>query len=360
MELLSKTEGYVVELFGVNINSQPLIIAEIGINHNGDVELAKKMIDAAAEAGADVVKFQTFSPERLYVEEFAKSKKIKFGDKEMSLWDFIDEVKLSWDDTKKLKEYAESRGIGFLSTPFSFEDADFLESIGVEAFKVASTDLTTYPFIEHIAKKGKPIILSTGTSTIGEIEEAVNIIKNTGNDKIVLLHCISIYPAPPETIYLKSIEILKNIFRLPVGFSDHTEGIHIPIAAITLGAQVIEKHFTIDRNLPGPDQAGSMTPDELRLLRKASDEIWKALGDGWKIMTEDEKNVSKMARRSIVAKKDIPEGEIISLENVTFKRPAMGVEAKYYQYLIGKKTKKNVRFDEILEWKHIEGGTENV
>ena len=343
-----------MELFGVNINERPLIIAEIGINHNGDVKLAKKMIDAAAEAGADVVKFQTFSPERLYVEEFAKSKKVKFGDKEMSLWDFIDEVKLSWDDTKMLKEYAESKGIGFLSTPFSFEDADFLESIGVEAFKVASTDLTTYPFIEHIAKKGKPIILSTGTSTIGEIEEAVNIIKNTGNDKIILLHCISIYPAPPETIYLKSMEILKNAFKLSVGFSDHTAGIHIPVAAIALGAQVIEKHFTIDKNLPGPDQAGSMTPDELRLLRKAADEVWKASGDGWKVMTEDEKNVAKMARRSIVAKKNISEGEVISLENVTFKRPALGVEAKYSKHFLEKRTRSSLKRDSYLNWSDVE------
>ena len=343
-----------MKLFGVNINERPLIIAEIGINHNGDVKLAKEMIDAAAEAGADVVKFQTFSPERLYVEDFAKNKRIKFGDKEISLWDFIDTVKLSWDDTKKLKEYAESKGVGFLSTPFSFEDADFLESIGVEAFKVASTDLTTYPFIEHIAKKGKTIILSTGTSTIGEIEEAVNIIKKTGNDKIVLLHCISIYPAPPETIYLKSMEILKNFFKLPVGFSDHTEGIHIPIAAIALGARVIEKHFTIDRSLPGPDQAGSMTPDELKLLRKAADEIWKAIGDGWKIMTEDEKNVAKMARRSIVAKRDISEGETISLENVTFKRPALGIEAKYFKHFIGKKNRNSLKSDSYLNWSDVE------
>ncbi|ADA66516.1 N-acylneuraminate-9-phosphate synthase [Thermotoga petrophila RKU-10] len=343
-----------MKLFGVDINERPLIIAEIGINHNGDVELAKKMIDAAAEAGADVVKFQTFSPERLYVEEFAKNKKIRLGNKEVVLWDFIDSVKLSWEDIKKLKEYAESKKVGFLSTPFSIEDADFLESIGVEAFKIASPDLTTYPFLEHIAKKGKPIILSTGTSTIGEIEEAVNIIKNTGNNKIILLHCVSTYPAPPEMVYLKSMKILKEVFRFPVGFSDHTVGIHIPIAAIALGAQVVEKHFTIDRNLPGPDQAVSMTPDELKILRKAADEIWKAIGDGWKVIKEDEKDVSKMTRRSIVAKRDIAEGEIISLENITFKRPALGIEAKHFYHLFGKKTRRSLKRDSYLNWSDVE------
>lgn len=340
-------------IFGTDVNTRPLIIAEIGVNHNGDVELAKEMIDAAKESGADVVKFQTFSPERLFVESFAKSRRIKFGDEEMTLWEFLKKVSLSWEDTEKLKEYAEKKGISFLSTPFSFEDADFLESIGVEAFKIASTDLSNYPFLEHIAKKGRPVILSSGTSTLAEIEKAINILKNH-NVNVVLLHCVSLYPADPEKIHLRSIQTLRKIFKVPVGFSDHTVGIHIPIAAITLGAQVIEKHFTIDRSLPGPDQACSMTPDELKLLRKAADEVWKALGKEWKEMSEEEMEVARTARRSIVSKDEIKKDEVITIEKVTFKRPGTGIEPEHISHIIGKTAKIDIKKDEIIRWEFLE------
>lgn len=343
-----------MRLFGVNLTERPLLIAEIGINHNGDSDLARKMIKAAAEAGADVVKFQAFAPEGLYVESWAKDKKVMFGDEELTLWDFIERVKLGWDEMKELKKYAEELGIGFLVTPFSFEDADFLDELGVEAFKIASTDLTNYEFLRHVARKGKPMIVSTGTSTMEEIAKAVRVIREEGNDNIILLHCISVYPAPPEAIYLDSIRILKEVFNLPVGYSDHTVGVHIPIAAIAFGSQVIEKHFTLDPNLPGPDQKGSMTPDELRILREAADEVWKAAKMGWKIIGEGEKRLLKVARRSVVASKDIKAGERIGLDNVTFKRPALGIGAKYFEMIYGRKVRRDIKKDEFIRWEDLE------
>lgn len=340
-------------LFGVDIRKRPLIVAEIGINHNGDVNLAKEMIDAAKESGADVVKFQVFSPERLFVESFAKSKQIKFDEENLTLWEFLEKVSLSWKEIEELKEYSEEKKIGFLATPFSFEDADFLESINIEAFKIASPDLSNYPFLEHIAKKRKPIILSSGTSTLAEIEKAINILRSF-NIPMVLLHCVSLYPVDPEKIHIKSIQTLKKIFGIPVGFSDHTLGVHIPIVAIALGAQVIEKHFTIDKSLPGPDQACSMTPNELKILRKAADEVWKALGKDWKDISEEELEVSKISRRSIVTKCEIKKGEVITSEKITFKRPGIGIEPGQLLYVIGKTAKFDIKKDEIIRWEFLE------
>ena len=341
-------------LFGVDITKRPMIIAEIGINHNGDVNLAKKMIEEAKKSGADVVKFQVFSPERLYVESWAKERKVVFGDEEMTLWDFIDKVKLSWDDLKALKKYAEDLGIGFLATPFSFEDADFLEEIGVQAYKIASMDLNNTPFLKYVARKEKPIILSTGMGSIGEIEEAVRAILNEGNDQIVILHCVSLYPPKPEQVHLRAIETLKRLFDFPIGFSDHTIGVHIPIAAIALGAQVIEKHFTLDKNLPGPDQKVSMTPEELKILRKAADEVWMALGRSWKVLTNEELEVARVARRSLVAKRYLKRGHILSEDDVVFKRPGNGIPPDEIRYVIGRKLKRDIPEDEIIAWEDLE------
>ncbi len=329
------------------------IIAEAGVNHNGSLELAKKLVDVAKEAGVDAVKFQTFKTEKV-VSKFAPKAEyqIKNTGNNESQYEMIKKLELTEEEFIELYKYTKEKGLIFLSTPFDFESADFLEDL-VPAYKISSTDLTNLPFLEYIAKKGKPIILSTGMATLGEIEEAVNTIKKY-NEDIILLHCITNYPADFEELNLRAIKTLKEAFKLPVGYSDHSLGIYAPIAAVTLGAIVIEKHFTIDKNLPGPDHKASLNPEELKEMVKAIRLTEKALGDGIKRPTFSEEKIKKVARKSLVANIDIPKGSIIKREMVTIKRPGIGIEPKYLDIVVGKMAKRDIKKDEVLKWGDLE------
>lgn len=331
------------------------LIAEAGVNHNGDVNLAKKLIDIAKEAGADAVKFQTFKAEDVATKnaEMAKYQKETIGSKE-SQYEMIKKLELSEGEFEELFLYAQKKGIIFLSTPFDKRSADFLNELGIPAFKIASGEITNFPLLKHIAKKGKPIILSTGMSTLGEVEEAVRVFQKEGIEEIILLHCVSSYPARVGEINLKAMETLKTAFKIPVGLSDHTLGITIPIAAVALGACVIEKHFTLNRKLLGPDHKASLQPKELKEMIKAIRDVEKSLGDGIKRVTSEEEENKKVMRRSIVAKIDIPAGGVITEEMVDIKRPSIGIEPKYIEEIIGARAKVNIKKDEAITWNKIE------
>jgi N-acetylneuraminate synthase/N,N'-diacetyllegionaminate synthase len=318
------------------------IVSEVGVNHNADIELAKELIKRAKEAGADAVKFQTYKAEHLVSRKHAEK-----------LYNVIKDLQLSYDDFLTLSALAKKEGITFLSTPFDEESVNFLDSLDVPAFKIASEEVTNHPFLRYIARKGKPIILSTGMSTLTEVAEAVDVLRGEGAEDIVLLHCVSNYPARVEDANLKAITTLKAAFHLPVGFSDHTEGISIPIAAVAFGACMIEKHFTLDKNLRGPDHKASLEPDELKSMIKAIKEVEAALGDGVKRCTKEEEETRIWARRSIVARVRIKKGERIEEEALTTKRPTIGILPKYMELLKGKKVYMDVEEDEVLLWEHI-------
>jgi N-acetylneuraminate synthase/N,N'-diacetyllegionaminate synthase len=325
------------------------IIAEAGVNHNGSVELAKELIDAAKDAGADAVKFQTFKAENVVIEKAEKAEYQKeTTDTEESQYEMIKKLELQENNFKELAEYAKKVGILFLSSPFDKGSVDLLDGMNVPVFKVASGEITNLPLLRHIAKKGKTIILSTGMSTLGEVEEALIVIRNEGIEEVILLHCVSNYPARMGDVNLRAMETLKHAFKIPVGFSDHTVGITAPIAAVALGACIIETHFTLDRNLPGPDHKASLEPDELKKMVKAIRDVEKALGDGIKKPTKEEEEIKKIARRSVVAKVDIPEGAIITEDMLEVKRPGTGIEPKYMEKVIGKRAKVNIYKDELI------------
>jgi N,N'-diacetyllegionaminate synthase len=330
-------------------SSPCFIIAEAGVNHNGDINLAIKLIDAAVNAGADAVKFQTFNTSDLVI---AGAKKAKYqqettGSQE-NQYEMLKKLEFKPEDFRKLSNYAHKKGILFLSTPFDEKSVDLLETLNVPAFKIPSGEITNLPLLQHIAHKKKPIILSTGMSVINEIKTAVSTLKKEGTRDIILLHCISSYPALPEDINLKFMATLKRVFRLPVGFSDHTTGIYVPAAAAAMGACVIEKHFTLDKNLPGPDHRASLEPGELKKMVTAIRIVEKALGNGKRRLTKEEKNIKKAARRSLVAVTDIPAGTIIKREMLGIKRPGNGIEPRLIDKVIGKKAKIAIKSDEIL------------
>lgn len=353
--------------------SKVLIIAEAGVNHNGSLELACKLVDVAKEAGADAVKFQIFKAENLVssLAEKAKYQEKKTGIAESQL-EMIKKLELSFDDFIKIKRYCDKKDILFLATPFDFESVDFLESI-VPLYKISSGEITNLPFLEYVAKKGKPIILSTGMANLGEIEEALTVILNTkrsyesrkpvtittGNytfPPLILLHCTSSYPPPPEEVNLLAIKTMQDVFKLPVGYSDHTLGTEISIAAVAMGASVIEKHFTLDRNLAGPDHKASLNPDELKAMVRAIRNVEKATGNGIKKPTKTEREIMKNTRRSLVATRDIQCGEIIKKEDIVIKRPGTGIPPKFIEIIIGKKLVRNIRKEEPFKWLHFKEG----
>ncbi len=338
-----------MKLFGVDINQRPLIIAEIGINHNGDMTLAKELISAAKENGADAVKFQNFTMEEFYVEKWAREKK----GWNSFLWEDLKKLELKEEQLAELKEYAEKTGIHFFSTPFSERDADILEKIGVEVYKVASMDINNTPFLQYLAGKGKPIIVSTGMSTLWEIDMGIQTLIDE-SATFAILYCVSLYPPTPEKVHLRSLKTLMSLYPdIPVGYSDHTLGIHAPIAAMAMGAKIIEKHFTLDKNLPGPDHRVSMTPDELKLLSQAAKELWTMLGKSWKQLSQEEKEIGKIAKRSIVLRKAKRKGETIRREDITFKRPGTGIPPYEVDKIVGRKVKHDLPPDHILKWSDL-------
>lgn len=329
------------------------IIAEGGVNHNGDITLAKKLIDISWEAGADAVKFQTFKTEKTVTKNAERAEYQKDATEDKSQYEMLKKLELTDKDFRELSDYAKKKGIIFLSSPFDKESVDLLDELNVPAFKIGSGEITNFPLLRYIAKKGKPIIISTGMSTLAEVEEALNVIKSEGIKDVILLHCVSNYPARIEDINLRVMKTLKQAFKVPVGFSDHALGITASIAAVALGACVIEKHFSLDKKLLGPDHKASLEPNELKEMIKAIRDVEKALGDGIKKPTKEEEEIKKVTRRSIVAKVDIPKGAIIKEEMLDIKRPGTGIEPKYVDFLLGKKARRHIKRDEILTWKII-------
>lgn len=345
----------VIEFDGRKIGKdQPVfIIAEAGVNHNGDIELAKQLVDKALKAGADAVKFQTFKVEDLVTKEteMADYQKENIGEKK-SQYDMIREVELDNEDFEELKRYCDDKGILFLSTPHTLEAADILESL-VPIYKVGSGDLTNLPFLENLAGKRKPIILSTGMGTLGEVEEAVECIRKIGNEELILLHCVTDYPVSIEDVNLRAMLTLRGSFKTIVGYSDHTLGITAPIAAVSMGASVIEKHFTLDKGMKGPDHKASLEPEEFEEMVDKIRELEKGLGDGIKRPTENEEKIKQVARKSIVAKEKISEGSVIDEDMLEIKRPGTGIKPKHLEKLIGKKVNCDIKKDELITWDMI-------
>ena len=330
------------------------IIAEAGVNHNGDINLAKRLIDIAKEAGADAVKFQTFKAKELVTADAGKAQYQKeTTDAKESQFEMLRKLELTESDFEELFNYAQKKGVISLSSPFDKRSVDLLDRLGVPAFKIPSGEITDFPLLRHIATKGKPIILSTGMATLGEIEEALEIVRKEGAEEIVLLHCVSCYPAKIEDTNLKAMDTLRYAFNLPVGLSDHSLGVSILVAAVALGACIIEKHFTLDKNLPGPDHRASLEPDELKEMVRAIRDVEKALGNGIKRPTVEEEENKKVGRRSIVARVDIPEGTIIAEEMLDAKRPGAGISPKYIALLVRRKAVSTIKKDELIKWGNL-------
>lgn len=331
------------------------IIAEAGVNHNGDINLAKKLIDSAKEAGADAVKFQSFKASRLVTASAEKADyQLKNTGCAENQYEMLRKLELSAEAHKYLKEYCDKVGIIFLSTPFDFESTDLLNSLNVPMYKISSGDLTNIPFLKYIAKRERPIILSTGMSDLGEIEEALTAIYSENNKDITLLHCTTSYPAPYQEVNLKAMLTIREAFKTAVGYSDHTEGIEIAIAAAAMGASVIEKHFTLDRRLHGPDHKASIEPDDLRRMVTSIRNVERAMGDGCKRIKLSEADVKKLVRKSVVAGCNIKKGSIISEEALALKRPADGIEPKFFHEIVGKIAKNDIMEDAPIKWCDIE------
>lgn len=327
------------------------IIAEAGVNHNGSLETAKKMVDAAVEAGADYIKFQTFQTEALVTAlcETADYQKENAG--ATSQEEMLKSLELGYDDFRELKNYCKEKGIGFLSTAFDEESIDFIASLNPDFMKVPSGELTNLPFLRKMASTGIPVIISTGMATPEEIAKALAPFRKAGynSDDIVLLHCTTQYPTPMEDVNLRAMKTVSDSFGHRSGYSDHTLGIEIPIAAATLGASIIEKHFTLSREMEGPDHKASLEPDELASMVKAVKNILVALGNGVKEVKESERQNIEAARRSIVAARNIRKGQIIAEEDLCAKRPAKGVSPMLWDKVVGSKAIRDFAPDELIE-----------
>ena len=334
------------------MKSKTIIIAEAGVNHNGDLALAKRMVLAAKEAGADYVKFQTAVPELVIstVAPKAEYQKETTGADESQL-EMCRKLHLPLSDYAGLKKYCDEVGIGFMSTPFDLVSIDCLAELGMDYWKIPSGEITNLPYLRKIASKGGKVILSTGMSTLTEVEAAVKILEKGGvkRDEIILLHCTTQYPTPFEAVNLRAMDSLATLGCRSVGYSDHTQGITVPIAAVALGASVIEKHFTLDRNLPGPDQKASLEPDELRQMVEAVRQVEAALGGTEKIVADVERPNIEVARKSIVAARPISKGEIFSEENITVKRPGSGISPMMWDSVIGRQAPDDFEADSLIK-----------
>lgn len=327
-----------------------IIIAEAGVNHNGSLKLAKQMVEEAAKAGADYIKFQTFHAEKLVTEHAAKAEYQRdTTDKQESQLEMLKKLELKNTDFIELKSYCNSIGIGFLSTPFDLESIVFLDKLGMDFWKIPSGEITNLPYLEQIAWTGKPVVMSTGMCEESEILDAVTILKDRKSGEITLLHCNTEYPTPYRDVNLKAMLTLEEHFKVKVGYSDHTKGIEIPIAAVALGAQVIEKHFTLSRDMEGPDHKASLEPIELTAMVSAIRHIEEAIGTGEKYPSISEKKNKTVARKSIVASCKIKKGEIFNQENLTVKRPGNGISPMNWYNIIGKKAIRDFEKDEQIE-----------
>lgn len=325
------------------------IIAEAGVNHNGSFELACKLVDAAKIAGVDCIKFQTFKSKNLVSHNAQKADYQKNTTGEGSQMDMLKKLELSYDEFLALKNYCDKVGICFLSTPFDFDSIHFLNSIDMPFWKIPSGEVTNLPYLVELAKTGKPVVMSTGMCDMDEIEAAINVLKNNGTKEIKLLHCNTEYPTPYEDVNLKAMQTIKDAFGYEVGYSDHTKGIEVPVAAVALGATVIEKHFTLDRNMEGPDHKASLEPNELAAMVSSIRHIEKVIGTGDKTPSPSEKKNISVARKSIVAAKKIKKREVLTEDNIIVKRPGTGISPMRWNEVLGTKAVRDFEEDELIE-----------
>ena len=338
--------------FEITKKSRPYIIAEIGSNHNGDMRLCKKIIDSAKKAGVDCVKFQYFNEKTVFSKKTYEDNYFVTDDyrnrNDYNLKDIVKKYSISINELKKMQKYCKSINLDFLVTPFSFKESDEIEKLGVESFKIASMDLNNYAFLEHVAKKNKTVILSTGLSSLSEIDKAVRTIENTGNKKLILLHCTSIYPLKSKDVNLKRIETLKKLYPYPIGFSDHSPGFEIALASVALGVCLIEKHFTLDKKMSGWDHHMSTDSTDMSNLVMSSKKVFLALGSNRILRVENRERVNSF-RRSIVASRNIKKGEKFKKNNLNFKRPGTGLPPEKINDIVGKVANRNISFDELIK-----------
>ena len=334
------------------MKNRTLIIAEAGVNHNGDLQLAKQLIDVAAEAGADLVKFQTFNADRQVTRTARKADyQAQITSRDESQHEMLRRLELTADMHKALIEHCASRGMGFFSTGFDLESVDLLRSLGQDHFKIPSGEITNLPYLRHVGQFGKAIIISTGMATLGEIEAAIDALETAGTprSRMTVLHCTTEYPTPMNEVNLRAMQSIQSALGVAVGYSDHTKGIEVAVAAVAMGATVIEKHFTLDRSLPGPDHQASLEPGELRAMVAAIRNIEMALGDGVKRLTPSEAKNKPVARKSIVARQAIKAGAIYSEQNTTTKRPGTGISPMRWDEVMGRAAPRDFAADELIE-----------
>ena len=327
------------------------IIAEIGVNHNGSVDLAKKMIKSASICGVDAVKFQTFVSEDLVTDNAKTAKYQENNTNENSQLEMLKKLELSFEDFHELKMYSEDCGVIFLSSPFDFKSVDLLEKLNISLYKLGSGELTNLELIDYVLKTNKPLILSTGMATLDEIKETYNHIKN--KDNLVILHCITGYPTSFEEANLNFIKTLQNELNVPIGFSDHSPGIELPIAAVALGACVVEKHFTLDKTLEGPDHKASLNTDEFKAMVSAIRNVEVAMGDGVRRFSKNEKEIKQVARKSIVLNEYVKKGSVLKREMLSIKRPGTGISPKYIDDVVGKTAIVDLIINHVLKWDDI-------
>ena len=324
-----------------------LIIAEAGVNHNGDVEMAKKLCKAAKDAGADVVKFQTWVTEKIITKNVEQAKyQVENTGNDESQFDMLKKLELTYDEFREVKAYCDEIGIMYASTADEQDSLDFLVELGIPFIKIGSGDIGNVSYLRYMGSKGLPVILSTGMSTLSDVETSLNALREGGAKDITVLHCTTNYPCPFDSVNLKAMDTLANAFNLPVGYSDHTVGIEIAVAAVARGAKVIEKHFTLDRNMEGPDHVASTEPDEFKRMVDAIRNVEIAMGTGIKQPVAEEKRISKVIFKKIVAKKDIPCGKVIEEDDICVKRNDIGLPASAWDIIVGTKAGKDFKSDE--------------
>ncbi len=334
----------------------PYILAEVGSNHNGDISLCRKLIDAAAEAGAHAVKFQSWTDKSLIAEE-EYERNVQYSDKKKhfgSLREMVTAYQFTADQHLEACAHCHSRKIAFCSTPFSVEEVDLLEKLDVPFFKIASMDVGHLALLRHVARKQRPVVISTGMATLSEIEQAVETVRAEGNDQIVLLHCVSIYPPDYEAIHLRNMATLQQAFDVPVGFSDHTLGTVIPLAAVALGACMIEKHFTLDQDMAGWDHAISANPDQLKTIVSESRNVFKSLGSRRRMVSPAEMEKRKKFRRSLVARCNLGRGHVLTEADLDAKRPGTAIAPDEIDYVVGRRLATDIAADQVLQWKDLE------
>ena len=327
------------------------IIAEAGVNHNGDKHLAFRLCDAAKEAGVDAVKFQTWKTEKIVTKSaaLAEYQKNNISDKGASQYEMLKQLELSYDEFIEVRDYCNQIGIQFLSTPDTEEDMDFLLELGIPVLKIGSGEVTNIPFLRAIGKRQQKVILSTGMSTLADVEKAYNTLMDSGAKDVALLHCTTNYPCPYGEVNLRAMQTLKAAFKCQVGYSDHTMGIEVPIAAVAMGAEIIEKHFTLDKNMEGPDHKASLDPHELKQMVNSIRNIEKSMGDGIKRPNVSEQKNAEVVLKRIIAKGPIRNGDLLGEDNLALLRSSKGIPAKYWDLIAGKPAKRDYNEDEPIE-----------